>query len=49
MIEMGIVPQAGRGLVLGEGSEDSEGFGLGETLVMLKVMEMVARSGGGGG
>lgn len=32
MIEMGIVPQAGRGLVLGEGSEDPKVSGWGKPL-----------------
>lgn len=49
MVEMRRVPKAGGRLVLGERSEDSEGLGLGKTLVMLEVMKMVMRSGGGGG
>lgn len=49
MVEMRGVPKAGGGLVLREGSENTEGLRLGEALVMLEVMNMVARSGGGGG
>ena len=49
MVEIRGVPKAGGGLVLREGSENTEGLRLGEGLVMLEVMNMVARSGGGGG
>lgn len=49
MIEMRRVSKTGGGLILGKSSENSEGFRQRKTLVMLEVMNMVTRSGRGGG